>query len=264
MFAAIAGVALLAAALPVAAMLTSPTATVNTGRLNVREGPGAGYLAVATVSQGDGLELVGRNPDASWAQVRIATGQVGWVSTYYILTYMNLYDLPVTSTVVEPHAYVWTGRLNMRTGPGTGYPIIATLTEYDTIAMVGRSADGNWLLIRWSGLLGWANAGFIAASVPTSTLTTYDPMTQTSPPAGPVPHYGTGLSIPQALTVYQSPSITAPAAGTIPSGTSMLLVGRDATAGWVKIFLPSGTQGWVISTSIGTSIYATDLPVLAQ
>lgn len=265
MFAALAVVAVVAAALPVASLLSSGTAMVNTGRLNVREAPGAGYLVVATVSQGDALELLGRNPDASWAQVRTAAGQEGWVSTYYIIASTNLYDLPVTSTIVEPHGYVWTGRLNMRTGPGTNYPIIATMTQYDTIAMVGRAPDGRWNLIRWNGLLGWVNAGFVASSVPTATLPTYDPFTtQTSAPAGPVPYYGTGLSIPASLDVYSAPGVTGAAAGSIASGTNVLLIGRDDSAGWVKVVLPGGSQGWVIAPGLGMTIYATDLPVAAQ
>lgn len=264
-FTSMAVAAVVLAAIPTAMALSSPTAVVNTGRLNIREGPGVGYRAVATISQGDDVELLGRNADASWAQVRIAGGQVGWSSTAYLSTNIFFNTLPVVAANVELYAFVSTGMLNIRTGPGVGYPIIVTLNQYDTVSLVGRIANGDWLLIRTNSLLGWANAGFIGSSVPNATLPILDPATTvTAAPAGPVPHYGTALSIPPQLDVYTAPSLTSALVGAIPSGTQLLLAGRDATAGWAKVVLPGGGVGWVNANNIGTSIFVIDMPVLAQ
>jgi uncharacterized protein YgiM (DUF1202 family) len=263
MFAALAGVVLLAA-IPAAAVLTSSTAVVNTGRLNVREGPAVGYRAVSTVSQWETVELLGRLPDTSWVQVRTAAGQVGWVSTLYLLPNMNMYELPIAATTIEPYAYVSTGRLNLRTGPGTTYPIAMTLTQYDTVSVVGKSPDGNWLLVRWNSALGWANAGFVVNSGINAYAPVFNPATTTvAPPAGPVPHYGTGISIPPALNVYQGAGGEA-VVTTLASGTTFLLTGRNASTSWIQIALPTGAVGWVSAGEIGASIYLTDLPVLAQ
>jgi uncharacterized protein YgiM (DUF1202 family) len=256
--------AAMAVAAQMLAALTNPTASVNTGRLNVREGPSAGYLVIATVSYGTDVELLGRNADASWAQVRLATGQVGWASTLYLSSQSMFNDLPIVSNTAEPYGYVSTGRLNVRTGPGVGFPIIQTLTQYDTIAIVGLSPDGNWMLIRAFSKLGWVNAGFIISSVG-ANLPRIDPATVTTAPAmGPVPIFGTGLSIPATLNVYQLPSITSPVLRVIGTGTGLNLAGRDATLGWVKVVLPDGTIGWVNTNNIGLSVYVEDLPVIAQ
>src|SRR6187402_485291 len=95
--------AAMAVAAQLMAALTNPTASVNTGRLNVREGPSAGYLVIATVSFGTDVELLGRNADASWAQVRLATGQVGWASTLYLSSQTIFNDLPIVSNTAEPY-----------------------------------------------------------------------------------------------------------------------------------------------------------------
>jgi uncharacterized protein YgiM (DUF1202 family) len=48
------------------------------------------------VSQGSQLTLLGRNANSSWAQVRLATGHVGWVNTAFIRAGVPIGSLPVT------------------------------------------------------------------------------------------------------------------------------------------------------------------------
>src|SRR5262249_37099757 len=144
--------------------------------------------------------------------------------------------LPITAATAEPYGWITTGRLNMRTGPGTMFPIVATLTQYDTVSIIGVSPDGNWALIRAFSLTGWANAGFVGFSVAPGLLPRIDPATVvTSPPTGAVPTFGDGLSIPPQLNVYSGPSITSPVVRTVASGTSFDLAGRDPSATWIQV-----------------------------
>lgn len=70
--------------------------TVNTGALNVRSGPSVEFSSVAVVTQGTTVGLVGRNADASWLQIRLSNGTVGWVNANFITTSTTLSTLPVT------------------------------------------------------------------------------------------------------------------------------------------------------------------------
>jgi uncharacterized protein YraI len=76
---------------------TGPTATVNTGALNIRSGPAATFTVVTSVQRGAIMNLIGRNADASWVQVRLSSGLQGWVNSRYIIANVNLSTLPITS-----------------------------------------------------------------------------------------------------------------------------------------------------------------------
>ncbi len=67
--------------------------TVNTARLNIRSGPSADAYVVFRVSQGDRLQVIGRNSTATWLVVD--AGVVGWVNASYIDTSGNLNSLTI-------------------------------------------------------------------------------------------------------------------------------------------------------------------------
>lgn len=266
-FASMAVLLVLAAGAPLAAQQladTQPTAVVSTGRLNMRTGPGIGYTIIMTLTQGDDLEMLGRTGDQSWLYVRWVDGTEGWVSSGYVSSMSTYGGLPVMAEAGEPAGMVATGWLNMRTGPGTMYPIIHTLAQNTMLSELGLSPDGNWMLVRASGLVGWVNAGFIESGVLIISLNKLDPAQQAvSPPAGPVPFYDTGIANTPTLDVHAEPLITSPITMTLPSGTRFRLTGRDETGGWVQIMLMDGSAtGWVNANNIGAGIPLGDLPVV--
>ena len=73
--------------LPTATDTARPTATPTLMGLvrarqsiNVRSGPGIVYAAIGALSPGDSVQVLGRNDDFSWYQVRLDQGDIGWVS----------------------------------------------------------------------------------------------------------------------------------------------------------------------------------------
>jgi pSer/pThr/pTyr-binding forkhead associated (FHA) protein len=66
-------------------------------KLNLREGPGAGYAVVVALDNGTRLDPIGRNPTGDWLKVR-AAGREGWVSTAFVGC-TNVPDLSVYPTV---------------------------------------------------------------------------------------------------------------------------------------------------------------------
>jgi tetratricopeptide (TPR) repeat protein len=51
---------------------------------------------------------------------------------------------PITPT---PYAVVRTGVLNLRAGPGIGYPVVGQVRTADSLAIIGRNADDSWLRV---------------------------------------------------------------------------------------------------------------------
>lgn len=67
---------------------------VNTGNLNIRSGPAAGFSIVATVPGGTELAVVGRASDGVWYLVQGSFGQ-GWLNSQYVLFRGNYSTVPV-------------------------------------------------------------------------------------------------------------------------------------------------------------------------
>jgi hypothetical protein len=51
--------------------------------------------------------------------------------------------------------------LNVRTGPGTAYPIIGGLSLGDEVKVVGKNAAGDWLQITYNGKESWIAAAYV-------------------------------------------------------------------------------------------------------
>lgn len=63
------------------------------------------------------------------------------------------------------------GNVNLRTGPGKGFPISAKAENNTPLAVFGRTADGQWLQVRApdrSG--GWVAAGLVALRAPVDEI----------------------------------------------------------------------------------------------
>jgi hypothetical protein len=85
-----------------------PIVLADQGGVNLRGGPGDQYNKVGRMTQGESLEIVGRNSDASWWLVVSPEGYFAWVSGMVVNAYnLNSTDLPVVSIpalLVQPAA----------------------------------------------------------------------------------------------------------------------------------------------------------------
>ncbi len=77
------------------------TLTVQTGRQNVRSGPGTQYHVIGQLSQGDQALVLGANPDRSWFVIDFE-GRWGWMAAYLVVTYGNPTLLPVIQPPATP------------------------------------------------------------------------------------------------------------------------------------------------------------------
>ena len=89
----------LGTALPAFAQAT-PVASVNTGSLNVRTGPGMQYGSIATLPFGFGVNMVARNSQGNWILIALTNGVTGWVNVQYLFTQFPTHSLPVSDAPV--------------------------------------------------------------------------------------------------------------------------------------------------------------------
>lgn len=167
----------LSAAIP--AFAQDPVASVKTGSLNVRTGPGMQYGSIATLPFGFGVNMVARNSGGNWIQIALTNGVTGWVNVNYIFTQyptssLPLSDAPVAPTVT-PTATINAFSLNVRNGASTGNAVITTVPLGTQVVLVGRNYNSTWAFIRLAdGTQGWVQANAIVGTVPVRSLALAD------------------------------------------------------------------------------------------
>ena len=160
--------------------LPPQTAWINTGRLNVRVGPGVKYDTLTSLPNGVQVRVVGNSDDGQWSF--IDSPQEGWVRNKYLR--FGQTSPPPSSrsgssssaaalkTGIESTNYWVTAPrgLNIRTGPGTNYQIIGKLEFKQSVVVNGFNDDKSWAHIA-EPKEGWIYAKYISKNSPSSPFT---------------------------------------------------------------------------------------------
>ncbi len=155
-----------------------PQAT-SLGNTFVRTGPDVNFPAIGIAKAGDTARVLGVSQDGGWFAVRIDPSLVGagygWVEAGYVLT-ANLGDLPLLAASVAPSpAQLQTPEagtatataldyVNVRSGPGASYNVIAVAAPGTTGAITGKSVDSQWWQVAVTTTLSSAGFGWISAA----------------------------------------------------------------------------------------------------
>jgi len=189
----------------------------------LRSGPATNYPAYGIAPAGASGRVIGKSEDGLWWVVRLNPENVGagygWVMAQYtqasnvegVQTIQN----PDTYTVVPPApppsgvpAAMAVEYVNVRTGPGTTYPVLGVASPGASAEVSGKSADGAWWQVvipaqYSSSGYGWVSADYVVTqntdSVPVVDAPPPPPTVETTPP--PAPASGTGC-----VLVSQSPA----------------------------------------------------------
>lgn len=247
------------------------TAVINTGKLNVRSGPGIEFAILTSVNNGATVNLLARNPEGTWALIRTSQAVDGWVNVKYIIPNVPIASLPVVGTAVTvtpgPAATVTPGpaaptavpgaasvtasTLNVRAAAGLSYARVDQVNYGNTVWVNGRNLDTSWIsLITPDGVAGWVNAKYIASSINFSTL----PVTSNT---------GTGIVLTGRLNVRAAPDPNSTILTSAPQGANMTLLGRTSDNTWLFLRAPDAKEGWSRTDFLGTTTNLNSLPVLA-
>lgn len=125
----------------------------------------------------------------------------------------QIVDLPAPEPQ-KPTGTVTANVLNIRSGPGTNFPVVGAARQGDSGTIVGRSQDGRWWVVDAPSLpggQGWVSAEFVTATnvedvpVVASPPTPVPTPTRIPPTATPVPP--TAAPPPQATAMPAPPQI---------------------------------------------------------
>lgn len=162
---------------------------------------------------------------------------------------------PVTAVVDVP-------ALNVRSGPGMNYPVLAVVPQRQIFPVVARDPTGRWFEICCpvaGGRSGWVYAAAVnvigdvdlVARVPTSTPSPREPVTN-----------AVGATIAfERVNVRTGPGPVYPVVTTVPLGRSFQVVGRDPATKWFAVCCVSGRVGWVDRSLLQTEGDVNRLPV---
>ncbi|MCY4064550.1 MAG: SH3 domain-containing protein [Chloroflexi bacterium] len=144
----------------------APYLVINTAYLNVRTGPGIGHDVLTTVPGGTELLVTAIDGGGVWYQVETSAG-TGWVNSNYAVGRGSFAGLSRTGQPSQregahlsgstPRAVVNTAFLNIRSGPGIGNSIVATVPGGTVLRVLGLSRGRGWYQVEGSFGQGWLN-----------------------------------------------------------------------------------------------------------
>jgi hypothetical protein len=152
------------------------TATVIVISAFVRAEPSEEAEMVASVFEDDLLEVIGRNVDGTWFEVRrpgrifslgwIFAELIGWDFKSERLPLTNAEVLPLEGEIPDsaaaPVVVEDTGfavfvllEANLRDEPFASGEILAVIPHSTTVPVIGRDSEGTWLFVNYRGVEGW-------------------------------------------------------------------------------------------------------------
>ena len=200
----------------------SPTPSPNetaetTDRVNLRSGPGTTFAVLTVVPNGGIVTLTGQSSNGfrsvTWG------AYTGWISA----TYLDLggETPPPTTPPVETNA-VTTDNLNLRTGPGVTFGVIAVMPRGSRVVLTGQLSNG-YRSVSWNGHNGWAADDWLAPEgttpVPEETTTTTD-----------------------RLNLRTAPNTSSTVLTVIPAGATVSLTGQSSNG--FRSVRYGGISGW--------------------
>jgi uncharacterized protein YraI len=188
----------------------------------VRTGPATNFPAYGIAQTGASGRVIGVSEDGQWWVVRLNPENVGagygWVMAQYTQA-INVEGVQTIATPPAPQSYtpppppegtpvaVAVEPINVRSGPGTNFPVLVVAPAGAAGEVSGVSADGGWWQVVISPDYSSSGFGWVSADFVVTTNTENVPVVESPPAPPPVetrpppPTSGTGCSV-----VSQTPS----------------------------------------------------------
>ena len=152
-----------------------------------------------------------------------------------------------------PRVVINTGFLNLRSGPGSQYSIVSTVSGGTELRVIGFAPDGVWYLVEGSFGQAWLNSEFTlfrgnGAGVP--IIREFTASILSTPVA----------AITNAVTLFSSPNGTN-VIGALSGPLNVNIVARTADFNWVQVSTQIGF-GWVQTSLISLQGDSSLIPVI--
>ncbi len=158
---------------------TVPVEGLTTTQVNVRDEPSSTGAQLGMLPPFVKVKVTGSDAGGDWYQVQYAQGPggYGWIASQYIDVQGSKDKIPVIGGSTSPESTPIASdtpaaggtiiqQVNVRKGPGTQFNSLGTVNAKDTVALLGKDADGSWLQIKYPGASdgkGWVIATYVQA-----------------------------------------------------------------------------------------------------
>ncbi len=148
----------------------------------MRNLPGGGDAQLPVLNEGREGFIRDISKDSQFVKIELGDGTVGWVPFAAVVgrtgTPTDEIDLtvvqnapsdlgqgggggaPISFGLAVPHIVINTGFLNVRSGPGSQFGILATYPGGSELPVIGIAKDGVWYLVEGTFGQGWVNSEF--------------------------------------------------------------------------------------------------------
>jgi N-acetylmuramoyl-L-alanine amidase len=249
---------------PFACTLTAVEVTQNMPLKKGPDGTGDESQSIAGGQEAYLLDRVGEQ-----YKIELINGAVGWVDGMAV----RVRDANVRSAYCEAggqaqagggttpparaarsdYLVVNTGYLNIRSGAGAQYSVVATVPGGTELPVAGISPDRVWLQVVGAFGSGWVNSEFVLFRGNGSRLPVIsETVGQVATPKA---------VINQNVILYAAPNLTLGTVGSINAPAEVDVVARTADGNWVQIRVDSG-YGWVQSAFVTLQGNLAQIPVV--
>ncbi len=165
------------AILPVIDVISLPGNATVQEDMNLFSRPDPAAYSNTIIKAGLPVTILGRNTGGDWLNVHTYDGETGWMPAYALDVHVPV-DMPMYDTAPAPpvrpfgsiYGYIKTNAEynNLRSGPGEGYDIVATVPLWTDLALYGRSPDDQWLLVETldTHQRAWINTSLVSPTTP--------------------------------------------------------------------------------------------------
>lgn len=152
---------------------TSKTVYITAASLNVRSGAGTSYGVIGGLSNGKAVTVVGTSN--GWYKIKYGSGY-GYISSSYTSSSApgsssfaapsNTPSQPTAPSSKAKTMYSTTAGLNVRSGRGSSYSSIGSLSYGQAVSVVDSSSY--WYKIKYGNGYGYVGSGYLSSSKPSA------------------------------------------------------------------------------------------------
>ena len=227
------------------------TGIVTADALHVRTGPSTSYSKLTKVYQGQSVSII--DSSDGWHKIKTPSGHVGWSSGEFISLSGGSTNggndnnsnsgSNTDSSLAGKKATITASALNVRSGPSTGYNVIGTTYQGNTVEII--TSSNGWHKVKLSnGKVGWVSGQYVSLSG--------DAGNSGNGGSTETPSTGKKATVTaSALNVRSGPSTSNGVIGTVYKGNTVEIL--ENSNGWSKIKTSSGQVGWASSQYLSTS-----------
>ena len=134
--------------------------------LNVRSQSNADSSILGKIYPGDTVSITGKDKKTGWYRIKFGEKE-GFVSSYYI-------ELIDSNTSTNTTKKITTANVNLRTGAGTNYSIITTVSSGTVVEVI--STSGSWSKVTVGSKTGYMSNSYLKDYSSSSSSTTSKPL----------------------------------------------------------------------------------------